>query len=158
MALTDTQQQALSVALRAEADAGVVQALSIGNAVFLEEWCNSASASDAWNARMDSADVFEATTIAKFDNLTAGKRDAWKLIIENAPIDCSRNKMRKAAEDIWGAADSVAVLQAMTRKATRGEAYIGGTLATTNTVTALKLNFSGYLSHTEISQSLNKYP
>lgn len=155
--LTDTQKQALAAALRAETNAGVVAALAIRNDVYLAEWCNTASAVDAWQPAMANRSLFEATDVAKFDNLTAGKRDAWQLMLEFAPIDFARNKMRKAVTDMWGATDSIAVLQACTRKATNAEKYLGGNSATENTVTALKLNWSGTVGFMEVADALNRY-
>lgn len=155
--LTDAQKQTLAAALRAETNAGVVAALAIRNDVFLADWCNASSASDAWQPAMTSRLLFEATDVAKFDNLTAGKRDAWKLMLEFAPIDFARNKMRKAVTDTWGATDSVSVLGACVRKATNAENYLGGTSATVNTVTALKLNWSGVVFLNDVSGALNQF-
>jgi len=157
MSLTNTQMATLAAALRAEADPTVADALSIRNDVALAEWCNATADQDAWNPAMPARALFEASDIGKFDNLTAGKRDAWRMMLDFAPIDFSRNKMRKAVVDTWGTTDSVAVLQACTRKATHGEVYLGGTLATENTVEALKLDAPGRLSIDDISQSLNRY-
>ena len=155
--LTDTQKQTLAAALRSETNAGVVAAMAIRNDVYLAEWCNAASSVDAWQPAMPNRSLFEATDVAKFDNLTAGKRDAWKLMLEFAPIDFARNKMRKAVTDTWGQADSVAVLQACTRKATNAENYLGGNSATENTVAALKLNWSGVVGFMEVADALNRY-
>lgn len=155
--LTTAKLQTLATALRAETDQTVVAALAIRNDVALAAWCNGASTVDAWNESMGSRDLFEATDITKFDGLTAGKRDAWRLLLQFAPVDFSRQKMRKAAQDAWGNTDSVAVLQSCTRKATRGEAYLGGTDATTNTVTAKKLNYIGSISLDDVSNALNGY-
>lgn len=155
--LTDAQLQTLAAALRAETDQTVVAAMAIRNDVALRDWCNGASAVDAWNEAMGSRDLFEATDVTKFDGLTAGKRDAWRLLLEFAPIDFTRQKMRKAVQDAWGNTDSVAVLQDCRRKATRGAAYLGGNDATTNTVTAKKLNYSGSISLDDVSNALNRY-
>lgn len=157
MNLTTTQQQTLAAALRAETDPTAAAALAIRNDVALTEWCNAASAQDAWNPALTSRLLFEATDVAKFDNLTAGKRDAWRMMLDFAPIDFARNKMRKAVVDVWGAADSVSVLQACVRKATNGEKYLGGASATENTVTAWKLNVSGTFAINDISDALNRY-
>lgn len=156
--LTNNQKTALAAAIRAETNQGVIDAVAIGNITYLVEWCNGLSATDAWADVVEKSTLFEATNIAKFDNLTAGKRDAWQLVIDNAPIDGSRNKMRSAVVDIWGTSDSVAILQDMRRKATRGEAYLGGSSATTNTVTALKLKYVGGLSIDDIATALNENP
>jgi hypothetical protein len=155
--LNQTQMQTLAAALRAEQNVDVVAAMSVRNDVFLTQWCNTAGSSDAWNPALSSKLLFEASDIGKFDNLTAGKRDAWRMMLDFAPIDFARNKMRKAVTDTWGATDSVAVLQACVRKATNGESYLGGTSATENTVTALKLSVPGNLSIDDISNSLNAY-
>lgn len=157
MALNETQMQTLATALRAETNQACVDALVIRNDVAVAEWVNSASSQDAWNPAMTGKLLFEASDISKFDNLTAGKRDAWRMMLDFQPIDFARNKMRKAVVDTWGQTDSVAVLQACTRKATNGEKYLGGTSATENTVTALKLKWTGTLSHSEISDVLNRY-
>ena len=157
MNLTIAQQQALATALRAETDAGTVAALAIRNDVALTEWCNAASAQDAWNPALTSRLLFEASDVAKFDSLTAGKRDSWRMMLDFAPIDFARNKMRKAVVDVWGATDSVAVLQACVRKATNGEKYLGGTATTENTVTAWKLKVSGTFAINDISDALNRY-
>lgn len=156
--LTQSQLTTLAAALRAETNQGVIDAVAIGNITYLVEWCAEASATDAWNTVVEKSTLFEATNISKYDNLTAGKRDAWQLVIDNAPINGSRNKMRSAVVDIWGIGDSVAILQDMRRKATRGEAYLGGTSTTTNTVTALKLNYVGSLSIDDIATALNENP
>lgn len=156
--LTRAQQTALAVALKSETDAGVVAAIGIKNISFLVEWCNGLSTTDAWNTSVAGTDLFEASDVTKFDGLTAGKRDAWRMMLDFAPIDMSKLKNRKAVQDVWGNTDSVAVLQDMRRKATRGEAYLGGTSATTNTVTAIKLNYVGSLSIDDIATALNENP
>ncbi len=155
--MTETQKQTLAAALRAETNSSVVSMMAIRNDVGLAEWCNADSAVDAWQPAMTNRLLFEAGDVTKFDGLFAGKRDSWKLLLEFAPIDFARNKMRKAVTDIWGNTDSVAVLQACTRKATNAEKYLGGNSATENTVTAFKLNWTGVLSHSEISDVLNRY-
>lgn len=155
--LTITQQQALAAGIRAETNQACVDALAIRNDVAMTEWVNSASSQDAWNPAMTGKLLFEASNIGKFDNLTAGKRDAWRMMLDFQPLDFARNKLRKAVVDVWGETDSVSVLQACTRKATNGEKYLGGTSATENTVAAWKLNWTGTVSYSEIGEILNKY-
>lgn len=155
--LTDSQQQTLAAGIRAETNQACVDALAIRNDVAMTEWVNGNSTQDAWNPSMSGRLLFEATDVAKFDGLTAGKRDAWRLMLDFAPLDMARNKLRKAVVDAWGNTDSVAVLQACVRKATNGEKYLGGTSATENTVTAWKLNVPGNIGMNEISTALNRY-
>lgn len=155
--LTDNQLQTLAAGIRAETNQACVDALAIRNDVAMAEWVNSASSQDAWNPEMTGKLLFEASNIGKFDSLTAGKRDAWRMMLDFQPLDFARNKMRKAVVDTWGQTDSVAVLQACTRKATNGEKYLGGTEATENSVVAWKLNVPGNIGMMEIATALNRY-
>lgn len=152
-----TQQQALAAGIRAETNPACVAALANRNDVTMEQWVNAASAQDAWNPAMTGRDLFEASDVTKFDNLTAGKRDAWRMMLDFTPLDFSRQKFRKAVTDTWGATDGVAVITACTRKATNGEKYLGGSNATENTVTALKLTAPGIIPLNEISKALNRF-
>lgn len=155
--LTETQLQTLATAIRASIDPVVVAALEIRDDVSLTAWCDAESTQSAWSASVTGSALFELTDVTKFDSLTAGKRDAWRLMLTYAPVDFSRQKNRKAVQDVWGNTDSVAVLNGVTRKATNAEHALGGVDATTNTVTAWKLNYSGSVSLTEVSTALNRY-
>jgi hypothetical protein len=155
--MNDTQKQILADALRAETEPAVVTAVTNRDDVGLANWCNAPTLTDAWNPAMADQALFEAINITKWDALSEGKRSTWGLMFDFSPIDFSRQKMRKAVEDVWGTADSVAVLQNCTRKATQAEVYEGGTVVTQNTVSATKLNWSGMLSTDEISDVLNNY-
>lgn len=159
MALTEAQKQVLAVGLLAETDPVLVGWRNVRNDVFLYEWVNTETLTDAWHNGCAKRELFEATDVSKFDNLTAGKRDAWKLMLDNAPADMTRANMRKAVIDVWGVTDSKAVLQSCLKKATRGELYLGGTtpVTNTNTVVALKLNFQGSISIQEVSDAMNKF-
>lgn len=155
--LTDDQLQTLAAAIRAETNPACVGALAARNDVAMTEWVNSDSTQIAWNPAMTGRELFEASDVAKFDNLTAGKRDAWRMMLDFTPINFSRQKFRKAVTDTWGATDGVSVITACTRKATNGEKYLGGTNATENTVTAWKLTVPGSISRDDISQALNRF-
>ena len=155
--MTDEQLQTLAAGIKAETDANVVNYLANRMDVQLSEWCNTASASYAWNPAMTGGLLFEATNVVKFDNILAGKRDAWKLMLDFAPLDMGRNKLRLAVVDVWGDADCIAVLQACTRKATNGEKYLGTTTVTEKTVTALKLTVPGQISISDVSAALNRF-
>lgn len=156
--LTPAQETTLAAHIRANQDAAVIAALAIRNDTEIARLYNLASNADAWQSAMSGRDLFEATDVTKFDAVNPGKRDAWRLLLEFAPINFSRQKMRKAVPDVWGTTDAVAVLQACTRKATVAESVLGGNSATTNTVTALKLNWEGSLSVDEVSYALNRNP
>ncbi len=144
--LKDAQLTTLAAAIAAETDQTFVGFRTTGNNTEITNWYNAASTTDAWMYHAERSTLFEATDVTKFDGLTAGKRDAWRLLMDNTPIDMGRNANRKAVQDIWGNTDSVAVLQALREKATRAQVLFGGTSKTTNTVTALDRAFTGLLS------------
>jgi hypothetical protein len=144
--LKDAQLTTLAAAIAAETDQTFVGFRTTGNNTEITNWYNAASTTDAWRYHAERSTLFEATDVTKFDGLTAGKRDAWRLLMDNTPIDMGRNANRKAVQDIWGNTDSVAVLQALREKATRAQVLFGGTSKTTNTVTALDRAFTGLLS------------
>ena len=155
--MTPEQKQTLAAALRAETDPVAADHVANRRDVQIAEWCNAASSVNAWKSSMPARDLFEATDVTKFDNLTAGKRESWSRLERFAPIDFSRNKMRAAVKDVWGVTDAPVVMANCTRTATNAEAYLGGKSATESGVTALKLNWTGTLSHPEISDILNNY-
>ncbi len=153
--LTTAQKVTLAAALRADLTPSVVAAVSIRNDTFLAEWCNTATSTDAWHWACSGRELFDASDVTKFDALTAGKRDAWRMMLDFGPHDLGKASNRKAIVDVWGAADSVVVLQQCRAKATNTQIYLGGTLRTTNTVAALQLNFTGNVTVTEVSEALN---
>ncbi len=147
-----TAGQVNTVRTAACADATAKTYINSPNVQSLMAWVNGVSTTDAWLYAATRTQLFEATNITKFDALTAGKRDAWRLMLDNAPIDFGRNPMRNAVVDAWGNTDSVTVLQALTEKATRAQAAIGGTSKTTNTVTALDRTYTGTVSQVDTTR------
>jgi hypothetical protein len=154
--LTTQQLTTLAAAINAETNATLVGYRNNGQTTMIAEWYNATSNTDAWNKAVTQSALFDATDIAKFDNITAGKRDAWRMLMDFAPCDFTRSKVRKGVQDIWGDTDSVAVLQAGLRKATKAEVALGGSTATTNTVAGLKLNWEGTLSGDDIASALSQ--
>jgi hypothetical protein len=154
--LTSAQMTTIRAAIFASTDQAVIDARAgaTRHDAFIETWLNGDSAQDAWMTSVDKKALFEAMDVSKFDTVAAGKRDAWRLLLDFAPIDFTRNKSRKAVEDVWGA-DATAILTAVVRKATRAEQALGGTDATSSTVTAWKLNWFGMVSRSEVGTILN---
>lgn len=156
MALKDAHAVIFKAALLAETDPTLVAYRDARNDTMVAQWCNLTTTTDAWVDSVSKSDLFDLTDVTKFDTLTQGKRDSWSLMLDNSPIDASRNKIRKAILDIWGATDSIPVLQGVTRKAKTAEVWIAqGNTATTNTVTALKLAFSGDITTEDVGKALN---
>lgn len=153
--LKPAQMQTLSAAFRAEPT--LATAVSQRRDDLIADWCNAASATDAWLKSADARVIFQAADITKYDALTAGKRAAQDRIERYAPIDFGVNKMRTAIVDIWGAADAVAVLQGLREKATNCQNALGGTSKTTQAVTGLDRTWAGILSVNDVSDILNRY-
>lgn len=123
---------------------------------FLRDWLNSPSNITAWAESVNAKTLFESMDISKFDGLTAGKREAWRMMLDFAPLDFGVVKNRKAITDQWGNVDSIPILQAVTRFATNFEVAISGNDATTNTVTAKKLTLTGPISLDDVSNALDR--
>lgn len=150
----------LAAHIRANTDPIVVAALAIRDDDAIRDWYNAATSTDAWVNAVDRQSLFEMTPITNFDGLSAGKRDAWRLMLEQAsvtPLDFGRAKLRFAVRDIWATAQADAILTACTRKATRCEMVFGGTVEASGTVLATDLIVSEWLVSYTISTILNQY-
>ena len=158
MALTTEQRATLAAHIKANTNEDVVAALAIRNDNGLTQFYNGLTATDAWRSNVSGNDLFGMTDVTKFDGLTAGKRDAWRLMLDFSPIDMTRNAYRRAVVDAWGNIESVAILKDCLRKATVAEVALGGNSATTNTVSALKLNWEGTLGVMDVAVALNENP
>jgi hypothetical protein len=145
----------LVTALRASADP-YVQSLIYSNGndcdnIRMADWLNSLTTEYVWDYAMASTSLFEATDITKFDTLSAGKRDAWRLMLAFSPLDMRKSKYRKAITDVWGSTDAVPLLQSCLRKATNVQLILGGTTVTTLTVTGLRLGFVDTVTYDDVS-------
>lgn len=158
MALSNARLLLVKNYIFASVDPTVVSARTEAtrNDGFLRDWLNSPSTVTAWAESVNAKALFESMDISKFDGLTAGKREAWRMMLDFAPLDFGVVKNRKAITDQWGNVDSIPILQAVTRFATNFEAAIGGNDATTNTVTAKKLTLTGPISLDDVSNALDR--
>lgn len=161
MALTLAQEIIVVDKLKLETVPNIVTAIANRDDVFLTNWLNgNAVATNAWRKDVTSRDLFEAMDVTKFDALTAGKRDAWRLMLDFQPIDFTRQKNRKAIADIWGNTDAAPILTDCSRRTSRIELYLTddvvGNQATTAAVTGLLLSWYGPITLTELSMVLNR--
>lgn len=150
----------LAAHIRANTDPSVITALAIRDDDAIRDWYNAATSTDAWSNSVDRLALFEMTPITNFDGLSAGKRDAWRLMLEQAaivPIDFGRSKPRAVVRDIWSAAQADTILNACIRKATRCEMVFGGTVETSGAVSATDLLVSERLVSYTISTILNQF-
>lgn len=151
--LTNSQLVVLAADINSVPELATFLANGQDNAI--ASWYNESHASvKAWRSSMTRDDLFNAMNITQFDGLTAGKRDAWRLLMEMAPVDMTRGKMRSCVTDVWNAGTATAILTDCTRAATKAEALFGGSDATDGSVTAKKLNNEGFLTDTEVARAL----
>lgn len=109
---------------------------------------------------MPASDSDDATPWTVFDGLVQGKRESWVHAFLARDRDYTKQSIRKWITDTWGNAsvgsDAAAILTgAGQRNVTRAEKILGGTtLATTNSVSAIKLTWEGPLTDGDISAAL----
>lgn len=158
--MTDAQKTTFAAHIRANTDPVVVAALAVRNDGVIADWYNQPTATDAWRVAVSGNDMFEATPITNFDGLTAGKRDAWRLMVDQSqimPLSFARAKTRNAVVDIWNPAQYGPILQGAREKALQVEMIFGGANETTGAVTALTRNYVGAVSTNEVSVILNQF-
>ena len=160
MALNSTQLQTLKAAIAAETDPTFVLCRANGQTTLMAAWFNGQRTpiAKAWNSAVDPITSDQVTPWPAFDSLTAGKRDSWKQFFA-FPRDYSKGVIRKWITDVWGAATAASsaetILTAGLRNITRAESVLGGSAtATTGTVTALRLDWEGDISDSDISAAL----
>ena len=151
------QKQTLKAAILANPSA--LALWTAGDFASLMSFVNAPTATKAWRVNVSGADLFDNLTISTFDNLTAGKRDALRMMMDRG-IDCTKKAMRDGMADIFavtGAYTDSAQLAKMlngacTELATWAEVALGSTTpAAVGGVTAIKRNFVGALSVDEVS-------
>lgn len=156
-----TMQQTLAAAIRANTDPAIVAAVAARNDDVIRDWYNLETSTDAWRSDIDGQALFEATPITVFDGISAGKREAWRLMIDQAqisPLDFGRPNLRAAVRDIWTTPNGDAILTACRRKATRAELIFGGKVEASGAISATDLNVEIVLTSYDVSVSLNNFP
>lgn len=155
--LTTNQFNTLKAAIIADATAGPLR--TAGDSVALLAWCNAQkAATPAWRVSVRPQDSDEASTYTAFDSVVAGKRESWRIFLM-FNRDFSKAKVRNWVVDVWGAATaasiSESILQAGTENATNAQNALGGTTATTGTVTALRRTFDQLVTASEAARLVN---
>lgn len=153
--LTPAQKSTFLTAINAETNPGLVACRQARDDGCIATFYSAATSTKAWRENVPGKDVFEAMNLTSYDGLSAGKRDAWVLILGFSPLDFSRNKIRAAVNDVWGATDRDTILNAATEFASRFEMLFGGNSATTGGVTAIKRALPYTLTINDVSATLN---
>lgn len=157
--LTNGQKNTLRTAIAAEP--ALATALSIRDDAAISVYCNAKASpvQKAWRQTYSAAELFGATVLTEYIARSAAERQGYDLLIQMGAINPARNRIRAAIADIFsGASNSTSrglVLNNMTEDATWCEVKLGGTDATTSTVTAWERNWAGRLGPSDISTLLN---
>lgn len=164
MALTTAQRAALRTDINNSTDPAVIAARGNGADIGRDDTtlvaiynANAAGPVKAWRTDVSSRDLFESMNITKYDSIAqSGKREAWRLMLDFAPVDFTRNKNRKAVTDIWGATDAAGILNDCLENASRAEVLFGGSNATESTVSGLVRNWVGDLTIEDMGRAMNE--
>lgn len=160
MALTNAQKNTLKNDILTSVDPVIIAARGNGADIGRDDTTLAAiynakavPTTKAWMTAVYRDDMFGAMNIAKYDNLTAGKRDSWRMMCDYSPVSFAKAKLRKAVTDIWGAVDAAVILDNFTENASRAEVLFGGNTATESTVTALVRNWTGTITIDDLGQA-----
>ena len=154
-------QQTLAAAIRANTDPTIVAAVAARNDDAIRDWYNIQTATDVWRPDIDGEKMFDITPLSIYDGISAGKRAAWDLMIQQsriAPLDFGRPALRAAVRDIWPTQYGDAILTACRRKATRAELLFGGSVEASGAISATDLAVEITLTSYDVSVSLNNFP
>lgn len=162
-AMTPAQKAALAAGIAAETDPAFVGYRNNGQTPLMTAWLNkdASPATKAWRSNVPASDSDDVTPWTVFDGLVQGKRESWVHAFLSRERDYTKSAVRKWVTDTWGNAsvgsDAADILTgAGQRNITRAEKILGGTtLASTNSVSAIKLTWEGPLTDADISAALN---
>ena len=160
MALTPQQLATLKAHINGSTDPDVVAARAIRNDTELARLYNlpASPVVNAWLREASARQIFEATNVNLFDSVAAGKRDAWRMLMDFAPADFGRNARRNTVLDVWSAQTANqrnAILNSLTEQATVAQVALGGTNDTAEGVTAFTRNFWGQVTIDDIGRAMN---
>ena len=146
--LTPTQIATLKTFVQNSSAPEIVAARTAGATFLLMGLLNAANnpVTKAWRVAVSAVELDDAADYTGFDTLNQGKRDEWSIFLQYAPRDMTKGAKRKVVTDVWGAAsagtNAEVILTACLENATVAQVAIGGSDASTGTVTALKRNFT----------------
>lgn len=156
MALTNSQNNTLKADILANSAVAAYVASGQDNAI--KDWYNTDSTTLAWKNAFSADDLFDNTQLTEYIARSNAERQAYDMLLSRGRFNPEKASIRRGINDIFsGPTNSTsrgAILTAMTEFATRAEVLFGGNNATTDTVTALKRNWSGKLTDSDIARAL----
>lgn len=156
---SNAQLDLIKTAIENSSDPAMQAAVAARNDTEIARLLNVLTSSNAWEEALSSLTLFKAMDITLFDGLTAGKRDAWRLMLDYAPINFRDVENRKAVIDCWSAANGQPILQKCRRKMTLAETIITPDIpanqATTSTIVAVKAQWAGTITVDDVGRIFN---
>ena len=160
-ALTTAQLDQLKADIFAQTDPTIVtaRAPATRDDRVIQAFYNTAASpvQMAWRVAVPKFDLFDALNLTQYDSIVAGKRDAFRMLLDFAPIDFGIAARRKAIGDIFSGQQLTDMATACTEAALRGELLWGSTTpSAVGGVTAIKRNRPGALTLDEVSAAMNR--
>lgn len=154
-----TKAQLITLKAAVVADPTANALFVAGDTPSLTDYVNAASTTDAWRNSVSSRDLVSALKYATFDSLAAGKRDAFRLMLDFGPVDATQASVRNGLADIFAVTGTYTdsaqlgkVLSACVEKATWAQTKFPFTTpATVGGVTAIKRDFTDLVSQDEVA-------
>ncbi len=160
--LTNSQYNTLRTAIIADQTANAFRLAQ--DTASLLAWCNALTATNCWKPSVTGDNLFDNLTISSYDNLSAGKRDAWNMLMNRGSVDATKAAIRNGIKDIFtvtGSYTDAAQLASMLNGAciefgTKAQIVIGGsTPSAVGGVSALKRNFMDLVTQDEANRLVN---
>lgn len=156
MALTKTKLAILKADILV--NPAVAAYVTSGQDNAIKDWYNADSTTLAWKTSFSADDLFDNTLVTEYIARSGAERQAYDMLLSRGAFNPEKVSIRRGISDIFsGISNSTSrgtILTAMTEFATRAEVLFGGNSATTDTVTALKRNWSGKLTDSDIAVAL----
>lgn len=163
--MTPAQLATLKTAIIADPTAGPMRAA--GNTVSLLAWCNGSSATLAWRTAVSGTEVYDAHKPVEYIARSNQERGAFDLMCgSNRQHDFTVAAKRNGVADIFSSATNstsrTAIFAVAQEYATNAQLALGGSTASvgnngnmSETVSAFKRNWIGYVTQDEVNKLVN---
>lgn len=164
---------ALDIASRQTLKAAIALVPSIelarlaGDTATLEQWCNAATATQAWRTNVVGSEIYNAHKPVEYINRSAAERSAFDLMVcNNFTHDFGVQSKRNGVADIFSGTTNqtsrAAIFAAAQELATNAQVALGGNVVSVGgsanmaeTVSSLKRNFTGKVDTSDVNWLVN---
>jgi hypothetical protein len=155
--LNAIQLQLLATALRASTNPDIVAWIdpNVRRDDLVAEWLNSASGQKGWKPSVSRQTLFDAMNLSAYDSIAAGKRETWAFVMDQAPVDATKQNLRDGIVDVFPQTDALTMLEVCLEDATHGQLIFDAVEAVTAGKTGLIRDFTGQFSVDDVSNALN---